>query len=276
VANDVHDPRRMNYVMEVGPLADGVWVVFSVDDSGEPHVELSAGTDRDGVRNELASLIHGRPARCCSSLRAFGKPHGWIAAPPHRLAREVAAWAAVCGENMLMLAGMLPDPRLIDAWLRACSSYVAAKPWERLRGVRQRVIDVHFDGSVQGRRTVGVFGNERKQRIVIAESLEVLLDESGPLGVPGDCLSQVLYSEPGATSEAIAGIHERTFVPRLIGVRGGQLTPLSEGELLLLTGVTSALASLCAHRSFGRSEMLGLETLALPLELEPSRHRLAS
>lgn len=271
----MHDLRHMNYVMEVGPMTNGVWVVFSVDDGADPKVELSAATNRDAARNELASLLRGQPARCCSSLRAFGKAHGWIPAPPHRLAHEIAAWAAVCGENMTMLDG-LPDPRLIDAWLRACARYLTAKPWEHLRGVRRRVIDVHFDGSFQGRRTAGVFGDQHKQRIVLADSLESLLDERGPMGVPADCLSQILHGDAAATSEAIAQIYERTFVPRLVGLRKGALAPLSDGELLMLTGVTSALASLCEHHTWGRSEVLGMETLVLPLELEPIKTRLAS
>lgn len=263
----------MNYVMEVGPLADGEWVLFSVDDEDGQLVELCASLDREKARAELALLIRGKPAQCCSSLRSFGEAHGWVPAPPHQLAREVTAWAAVCIENFTMLGGMQPDPRLIEAWLRSCANYLAAKPWEHLRGLRRRLLDVHLDGAIKGRKAVCLFGDEKKHRILIADSVETLLDDGGPMGVPSNCISQVIYSERGATSDAIGQIYERPFVPRLLCTQRGELATMAEPDLVLLTGVASAVASLCEHRTYGRSEVLGLETLVLPLSLDKAKEK---
>lgn len=268
----------MNYVMEVGPLPDGEWLVFSVDDSDEKLVELVVGIDRDQTRNELASLIAGIPAQCCSTLREFGAAHGWIPGPPHTLAREIAAWAAVCVENFQALAGIQPDPRLIAAWLRACSTLLAAQPWEQLKSRRRRILDVHFDGGMRGRKSLYLYGDEKKYRLLLGDSIDALLDEGGPLGLPSNCLTQIIYVEPGPTPSAIADVYERSFVPRVLRFERGALTPLKETELVMLTGIVGALASLCMHRGYGKSEAFGVETLVLPHSFErgEEKRRLAS
>lgn len=252
----------MNYVMEVGPLASGEWVLFCVDERLQVH--LCAADQRDVAVADMVRHLAGRPAHCCDSLRSVGEAHGWVPAPPSQLVLEIAACSAVSVDNRASFGGRQPFPPYVDAWLRGCAMFLGAKPWARLRRGR-RGIDVHFDGALRGRKVAAVIGDERRSSLFIADSVDALLDESGLENMPRDCLAVILKSEPSAVGQALAHVYHRPFTPRLLRIRDGALSAIADDELLMLTGVLAAVASLCRQRSHGRAVVEGIETIVLPL-----------
>lgn len=265
--------ERMNYVMEVGPLRDGPWVLFSVDERLQVH--LCVSVNRDVAIAEVARELAGRPTQCCSSLRVEGAALGWVPAPPPKKVLEIAAVSCVNVENFETFGARYLYPPYLDAWLRACSAYQGEKPWRRLRRGR-RLLDVHFDGALQGRRVVAVFGDDQRSSIIIGDSLEAFEDESGPLELPGNCLAQLVWRDAPGTAELVAQVYDRAFVPTVFRLEKGQLTSIGEAELIQLTGITAAIASFSRQREYGRSVVEGLETIVLPFDVVPVGRKLAS
>ncbi|MFT3711248.1 MAG: hypothetical protein QM817_26760 [Archangium sp.] len=264
----------MNYVMEIGPLLGGKWVVFSLDENRQVH--LCASDSRDTALSDVLQQLGGAPAHCCSSLWPLGEQHGWVRAEPPRIAQQIAAVMAASIENFLPHRP-LPPPPMVDAWLRACAALVTASPAKHFTA-KTRALDVHFDdGTKTARKLVGVLNRAEQPGLVITDSLEALLDERGTDGLPPNCLMLGLSLAPSPTALAIAQVYPRTFAPRLLRYRNGEAARIEDDELRELTGVLHAIAALCANRTgVGRAVVDQLEVIVLPRQPERHKQLLAS
>lgn len=264
----------MNYVMEVGPLLGGKWVVFSLDERRQVH--LCASDSRETALADVVQQLGGAPAQCCSSLWPRGETHGWERAEPPRIAQQIAAVMAASIENFLPHRP-LPPPPMVDAWLRACTSFVLASP-AKYFGAKMGVLDVHLDdGARASRKLVGVLNKPERPGLLIAESIESLLTDCGTDGLPRNCLMLGLSLLPSPTSLAISQVYQRTFAPRLLRYRNGETARIEDDELRELTAVLSSVAALCTnHTGIGRAVIDQLEALVLPRRAELHKPQLAS
>jgi hypothetical protein len=270
----------MNYVMELGPLADGSWAVFAVDlgVAGDRAISSRMALSQSLARTDLAEALGQQKVTCCPSLASFGRKRGWKSGP---VPAEVWCMAATLAASLDVeaLDDLVCSP-LIDAWLRACVMFLEAEPWQRFDS---RVpLLARLEGTQSGSRVLAVTG-----RAQLPPGLIVLPDrqafershQDGSEDGLDDAVVLTLDGRPGALSTVMARAFGRAFHPTLLCLRKGEPGFLTAAELGLLCTSLGAVASLGTGLDVGVGRMQGLSTSvsALPRWAKaPASGRLAS
>ncbi len=257
----------MDYVMECGPVFHAghkSWVMLTLE-STTRRVRLRIGPSREAERRGVASELAGLPAECCPSLARFGAKHGWKERP---VPNEVHALTAVVlvGLEQEPILGLLAFSPQAEAWLRSCAMFLETKPWLKFSSYAPLMIT--FGGELT--RVLAVGGAGR-----LPPSLVMLPDHDAFQRAHGradealdDAVIISLGDSAGLASERLELAFGQSFHPRMMRLRNGAPSQMTELDLQQFTAALAAVTSLACQGTIGRSVVNGLEAIVVPWSYE--------